>query len=61
MRFTVSHSEIPKEMLRQPRKALVFPNAMTPADRVHRILDGMITVAASAGIVAAVMFLMTLQ
>lgn len=45
----------------RPRKALIYPNAAQRADRIHKILDCMLAGAVSAGIVTALMFLITLQ
>lgn len=61
MKQTISCSSPRKVIPYRPRKPLIYPNAAQQADRIHKILDGMLTGAVSAGIVTALMFLVTLQ
>ena len=61
MKQTISYSNPRKVIPYRPQKALSYPNAAQREDRIHKILDGMLTGAVSAGIVTALMFLITLQ
>lgn len=61
MKQTIICSNTRKVIPYRPKKALIYPNAAQREDRIHKILDGMLTGAVSAGIVTALMFLITLQ
>ena len=61
MKQTITFSTPRKVIPYRPQKALVYPNAAKREDQIHKILDGMLTGAISAGIVTALMFLVALQ
>lgn len=61
MKQTVTCSTPRKVIPFRPQKALIYPNAAQREDHIHKILDGMLTGAVSAGIVTALMFLIMLQ
>ena len=61
MKQTIPCSNPRKVIPYRPKKARLYPNAAQQEDRIHKILDGMMTGAVSAGIVTALMFLITLQ
>ena len=59
MKSAVHNQNTAKVIPFAPRKAAVYPNAAGAGYFLNKILDCLLTAASSAGIIAALMFLIT--